>query len=327
MAATGFPGPISVEGLKPLVQGPVQPLGLGAPATLGLNTNIDAGPSLFWSGTGVRDPRWLQRIGAGSNQGGSYLNQDLGWFMCILLAMDAAPAAAAAGNLVPAANVTNGTPMARAGASAGITLVPAGGIVVLPAQTTIPAGSLVIDGLPQYQGGEFGLVDPARSIARAVSITGVAAGTGGHFLVRGADIYGELMTEDINATAGATTTVGPKAFKFIISVTPQFTDAHTYSVQTTDLIGFPLRVDTFSYVDLAYANARITANTGFTAAVATDPATAITGDVRGTYTLQSASNGTNAIQMWIKGSVANLVSNSTFLTFRKGLLGMPQFSS
>ena len=327
MAATGFPGPISVEGLKPLTQGPAQPLGLGAPATVGTNNNADFGPSLFWSGTGVRDPRWLQRIGAGANASGSYLNQDLGWFMCVMTALDAAPAAIGVGNLVAAANVTNGTPMTRAGASTGITLVPTGGVTVLPSQTLVPAGALVIDGLPQYLGGEFGLVDPTRSVARAVSVTGATSGTGGTFVVRGYDIYGEPMTENIIATAGATSVSGKKAFKFIASVTPSFTDAHNYSFQTTEIIGLPLRVDSFAYADIAYINARITANTGFVAADATDPATAITGDVRGTYLLGSASNGTNRIQIWIRGSVANLVNVSSNLTFRNGLLGVRNFAS
>jgi hypothetical protein len=311
-----------------LIQGAAQPLGLGAPPTTGANNNPDAGPSLFHAGVGVRHPDWQPRIGAGANASGSYLNQDLGWFMCIMTAMDAAPAAIGVGNIAAAANVVNGTAMTRAGASTGITLVPTGGLTVLPASTLVPAGTLVIDGLPQFQGGEFGFVDPARSVARAVSVTGATSGTGGTFVVRGYDLYGVPMTENIIATAGATTVPGKKAFKFITSITPSFTDAHNYSFQTTDFIGFPVRVDSFAYADIAYINgARIVAATGFTAAVTTDPATAITGDVRGTYALQSAANGTNALQIWVKGSVANLVNATNITTYRTGLLGVRQFSA
>ena len=55
---------------------------------------------------------------------------------------------------------------------------------------------------------------------------------------------------------------------------------------TTDVIGLPLRSDYVSETDISMASTWITASTGFTAAVTTSPATATTGDVRGTYTLR-----------------------------------------
>jgi hypothetical protein len=160
-------------------------------------------------------------------------------------------------------------------------------------------------------------------VGRAISVTGATSGTGGNFTIRGFDIYGEAMSETIAATAGATSVLGKKAFKFVTSITPAFTDAHNYSFQTTEIIGFPIRVDRFSYADLAYADARITANTGFVAAVTT-AATPTTGDVRGTYLLATASDGTKRIQMWIRGAVSNLVDVTSNATFRNGLLGVPQ---
>jgi hypothetical protein len=134
------------------------------------------------------------------------------------------------------------------------------------------------------------LWNPQAMVARAVSITGSSSATGGNFLVSGYDIYGVPMSEVIAGPASATTVNGKKAFKYIASVVPQFTDAHNYSVGTTDIYGFPLRADFFSDVAINYNAAAITASTGFVAAVTTSPATTTTGDVRGTYALQSAAD-------------------------------------
>ena len=105
------------------------------------------------------------------------------------------------------------------------------------------------------------------------------------------------MSEVIAAPAGATTVNGKKAFKYISSVVPAFTDANNYSVGTTDIYGFPLRSDFFSDVSINYNSAAITANTGFVAAVTTSPATSSTGDVRGTYALQLAADGSKRLSI------------------------------
>ena len=160
------------------------------------------------------------------------------------------------------------------------------------------------------------LLDPRQGLARAVSITGVTGGTGGNVLVQGYDIYGQQMAEMIAATAGATTTNGKKAFKYIASVTPQFTDAHNYSVGTTDTYGFHARDDRWEYDDVFWAGAFITVSTGWTAPDLTNPATRTTGDVRGTYHTQSASTGSisslamsgNRLALWQALSLYNQVN-------------------
>lgn len=150
---------------------------------------------------------------------------------------------------------------------------------------------------PFGQVGTINLWNPMACVARAVSVTGSASSTGGNILISGYDIYGVPMTETIAAPAGATTVNGKKAFKYIASVVPQFTDAHNYSVGTTDIYGFPLRADFFSDVAINYNAAVVTASTGFTAAVTTSPATSSTGDVRGTYALQSAADGSKRLSI------------------------------
>ena len=165
--------------------------------------------------------------------------------------------------------------------------------------TTITAQATGTTALAQPfgQSNTVYLWNPQAVVSRAVSVTGSASATGGNILISGYDIYGVPMSEVIAAPASATTVNGKKAFKYIASVVPQFTDAHNYSVGTTDIYGFPLRADFFSDVAINYNNAVITANTGFTAAVTTSPATTGTGDVRGTYALQSAADGSKRLSI------------------------------
>jgi hypothetical protein len=161
------------------------------------------------------------------------------------------------------------------------------------------------------------LWNPQALVARAVNVTGSASATGGNITISGYDIYGVPMSEVIAAPASATTVNGKKAFKYISSVVPAFTDAHNYSVGTTDIYGFPLRSDFFSDVAINYNAAAITANTGYVAAVTTSPATTTTGDVRGTYALQSASDASKRLA--IRQFILPANMNST-----TGLFGVTQ---
>jgi hypothetical protein len=167
----------------------------------------------------------------------------------------------------------------------------------------IPAGSLCIDALPAVltygSNGNIVSPDPRTLICRAISISGVSGGAGGTFTVRGADYRGAAMSQTVTVAAGANTVASLKGFKFIYSVTPNFNDAHNYSVGTADVYSFPMRVDEFAFVEITWNNAPITSNTGFTAAVTTT-ASATTGDVRGTYAVQSASDGTKKLQIQVE---------------------------
>lgn len=142
------------------------------------------------------------------------------------------------------------------------------------------------------------LFDPTQAITRAVSITGNAGSTAQNFVVRGYDVYNQPMTETIAFAGGAATTNGKKAFKYIASVTPASTDAgHTLSVGTTDILGMNVRTDFWEYINLFVAGAFVTASTGWTVADVSTP-TATTGDVRGTYALQTASNWDGTVANW-----------------------------
>jgi len=139
--------------------------------------------------------------------------------------------------------------------------------------------------------GTIQVWNPQALLGRAVSVTATTVGTAPVFTVAGYDIYGFPMTENLTAVA-ASTVSGKKAFKYITSVTPSAADgANTFSIGTTDIIGLPIRSDTFGDTVISYSAslnpALIASNTGYVAAVTT-LATATTGDVRGTYALQTA---------------------------------------
>ena len=151
---------------------------------------------------------------------------------------------------------------------------------------------------PFIEGGTGLFYDPRRVFARGITVTGVSGGAGGAFTVIGYDGWGQPQAETLTATAGATSVTTKKTYKYLTSITPQFNDAHNYSFNTADLFGFPLFSKYFEETLIYMAGSLITASTGWTAGDATATATKITGDVRGTYSLQTASNGTRRLVMY-----------------------------
>jgi len=283
---------------------------------------LNAAPSMDFLGNGIQDHRMA------ANSRGSSTKQPgvVGWYGCgdIVIA-NVAPSTIATNNIAAAANVVNGTAMTLVAASgAGITVLSANAPAFFMPSGLSQSSGVAIDGLPSLQvfgqGGSFqtGFYDRATYVGRGVSITGSASATGGNFLIRGFDVYGYPMSQLLTVGAGAVTANTTKTFKVVTSVTPQFTDAHNYSVGTADIFGFGMLASFFGDVSINWNNAWITANTGFVAAV-TSAATTTTGDVRGTYATQSASDGTKRLIVTIAPSLSALVSNPT-----TGLFGVSQ---
>jgi hypothetical protein len=286
-------------------------------------TSPDAAASVIFAATAVQDHRLpfnrFNNVAAGS---ASPACQVLGWlndgFVCTV---DAVPATATVGAIAAAANVTSGTAMTLVSATgAGITVNTAA-FTCLPFFNVIPATALVIGANPGYlRVGTRDITafyDPTTMLSRAVSVTGSASSTGGNMTVLGYDVYGQVQSEVIAAPAGASTVNGKKAFKWITSVTPAFTDAHNYSVGLADIYGLNLAADRFAYTDVYFNDAIVTA-TGFVAADATSPATTTTGDVRGTVT--GASNGTKRLQIFVVPSAARVAQAPSLLS--TGLFGV-----
>jgi len=306
-----------------------------------------AAPSMAFLGDGLQDHRFpVNARGASPNLPGI-----LGWYGGDPIVADYVPSTLGVATIATTAanaTVTSGTPMTLISVTTGgitvLTAAQAGPFLPNPIrgaqlgtqvfgtskQNTVPAGACVIDGIPQYQMfgnqvGAFntGFFDPATCVGRAVTIGGSASAAGGAFIVNGFDVYGFAMQEQITAAAGAGPTNGKKAWKAITSVVPQFTDAHPYSVGTTDIYGLGIFTRRFSHLAVVVAETWITASTGFVAADTTSPATAITGDVRGTYALQTPSNGTTTrLVIYATPSIADIAANPT-----TGLFGVPQFGS
>ncbi len=182
---------------------------------------------------------------------------------------------------------------------------------------------------PYSMQGLGAFFNPPEALCRAVSITGVAGGVGGAtnaFTVNGFDVYGQKLTQTLNGPVGATSVNTAKAFKYVLNITPVvgFTDTtHTYSAGLSDIYGFNVRSDKWEYAYVFWNGAFVTVSTGWTKGVQTTPATATTGDVRGTYAVQSASDGTKRLML----AMTVPLYNDTFGTplFPAAMFGPTQF--
>lgn len=265
-------------------------------------------PSIDFGGSALQDARLAYNT-ATSKNGAAVIGWLNGHFPKTCYQV---PATAAVNNIAAAANPASGTAMTLVSTTgAGITVVPTGGFFMMPNYTNlIPAGACAIDGLPGWTttNSKFSsaFYDPTKGLARCVSVTGVSSGSGGAVTIRGGDWYGYPMTQTITLGAGVNTVNTTKAFKFVTSVTPGFTDTHAISVGTADVFGFNIAIDVFADARIYWNGVQQLLAT-FIAAVNTTPS-ATTGDVRGTFTPSSSSNGTIALELWTQASVSRLLA-------------------
>ena len=136
---------------------------------------------------------------------------------------------------------------------------------------------------------------------RAVSVTtGTGTTVSSTFTVVGYDVYGQSMSEAIvSGAVASTTTPGKKAFFQIVSVTGTGATTSTITCGTTDVLGCPVRILDLGYIIHAGYNNVLADNAGTAVAAATATATTTTGDVRGTFTPASATNGIRRLVMSI----------------------------
>jgi len=130
------------------------------------------------------------------------------------------------------------------------------------------------------------VLDTPRNVTVSASGANVTTAT-----VVGYDVYGQRMTETF-AAPSTSTVQGNKAFKEVVSVTFSATPGSTVSAGFGDKLGLPFAIRNAGYVASVKWNNTLAADAGtLVNAVVTDPATSSTGDVRGTYTPSSASDG------------------------------------
>lgn len=168
--------------------------------------------------------------------------------------------------------------------------------------------------MPYLAAGPGLWLDSRQTIARGLRITGSASATGGTVTVRGWDMYWQPMSETITVGAGAVTGWGKKAFKAILSATPNFTDAHNYSIGTSDLFGMAYRGPVWDQTEVFWASTYMNTVTGWLAPDATTPATATTGDVRGTIQTSANGGGSGIGATASNGTVSSLIMTGNRLT-------------
>ena len=283
----------------------------------------DLAPSLGWGGFNTQDPRLPFNV-ANSATGAGIVGFHGSGLIRVLAQV---PSTLAINNIALAQGVTNGVPMTlTAGAGVSVLAAP---FICLPSLNVIPAGALVLDGLPGYvtfgtQPSSFRSLfyNPGTMLARAPSVTSSVSATGGSITLFGWDVYGYPTSQTLTAVTNATNAAA-KAIKFVGSAVPQFTDAgNTYSIGTADKFGAPLFMNTQQDTIVNWNNAAIF--TSFRAGNNVPPG--LTGfDVRGTVSPGTASNGVKLLQIWQAVAIEAMAVSGTFPgNLTNAMFGFPQ---
>lgn len=157
---------------------------------------------------------------------------------------------------------------------------------VCEAQTTSDAADLSIDGA-LASSGEVSL-DPPRGL---VAVSTDAGDTSQTVTITGEDEYGHALVEELSLN-GTTNVNGAKAFGKITNVAVDASLAGNITVGTTDVIGLPFKMANKRDVLNVWADdTEEKSSSTLVTAVTTDPATATTGDVRGTINPNTATDG------------------------------------
>lgn len=141
-------------------------------------------------------------------------------------------------------------------------------------------------------------------VQRSVTLSGAqTSAVAVDVTITGLDDYKVPVTATISSPASTALVQTAKTFRYVKvsgGVATAGNTVGTVSVGTGDIFGFPYVVNNWGDVQITWNSVGATASTGFVAAVATSPATAYTGDVRGTYAVQTtASNSSRVLCAWI----------------------------
>lgn len=247
-------------------------------------------------------------------------------------------------NTPRALQVVTGT--ATGSALAGVATTGTGGQISFTSNASVFTGQYVtVTGTAGGTGAITGYSNPTTYILSAVTATtatltttagAAVASTAGTITgltftlgtapravtISGYDYYGQPMTESITSSSAVSTAVnGKKAFFQIVSATIAGAPGSSITIGTTDIFGLPVRCIDVGYVVKVGWNNTLLQNAGtFVVADMTNPATSTTGDVRGTFTPTTASDGQKRLVMTIAVSAIAVGPNAT----RTGALGVTQ---
>jgi hypothetical protein len=271
---------------------------------------------MFVDGTSVTDGTYITAMGTGSGGTGTYtINQSVSASSTTMTANNNIPfenpspmdlgigplGRIYVWDVVPQAAVTNNIATAASPTSA----------YTLTAGTNVKSVTL--------SNGTTGL---QLDCPRAVAVTiGAGTITNRNVTINGFDYYGQAMSEVIaTGTTQSTTVNGKKAFYIVTSATVSGAVGATTALGTTDILGLPVRVFNVAYIASVKSNNTLAQDAGTFVAAATATATTTTGDVRGTYTPATASNGIVRTVMGILLPGIAVGPNAT----RVGALGVTQ---
>lgn len=176
------------------------------------------------------------------------------------------------------------------------------------AQQTGAAGNLVLTGAALVTRG-VALVGDAGSYGRCVGVYSGSDLSTINFTVRGFDCYGVPMAETI-AGPNNGTTAGLKAFWRVTSVYADAAVGSDVEIGTIDKFGLPMYlVSNVNIVRIGWDGTLADNAATVAAGVTTSPATATTGDVRGT--IVQGGNAANGSRRLAVAFIPDLTSNAT----------------
>jgi hypothetical protein len=296
--ATGGTGGVSSSTLT------ITALNQGAPINVGM----------YVDGTSVTDGTYITAFGTGTGGTGTYtLNQAINIANTTALSFhgniqfdDPSPMDLGIGPL-GRIYVWDVIPQTASTANIAASQTASGaGAVTLTAGTSVKS-IIRADGTTVIQ------LDLPRAVKVNCSTTARA------FTVSGYDYYGQPMSETITVSVAGTAVTGKKAFFQVVSATIAGS-ATAVVIGTSDVLGLPVRVFNVAFIASVKSNNTLAQDAGTFVAADTATATTTTGDVRGTYTPATASDGIVRTVMGILLPGIAVGPNAT----RVGALGVTQ---
>jgi hypothetical protein len=187
------------------------------------------------------------------------------------------------------------------------------------AQTVNAANFAITPGVGVTTTSVNGVAGYAIDVPRAITLVGDTGTLGTNITIQGWDVYQVPVTQTVSGPSGNTTVTTAKTFAYVKSVAAAGNTTSGVSIGVADVFGFPVAVSTFGQLVLNWNNAVVTSSAGWTAPVTTNPATALTGDVRGKYAVQTAADGVKILTAFI--GLTNAITNTTDSAY-----GIQQFS-